>query len=281
MALLHGAAEAAASGARTWRLTVAHLDHGLRPSSAQDAEFVADAAARLGLTCELRGTDVAALARAEGRSVEDAGREARYRFLEEVSPVGAVIATAHTLDDQAETVLLNLLRGSGLRGAGGMPARRGRIVRPLLGERRADLRAALDGARLAYRLDPSNEDRAYLRNRVRADVLPLLEAVRPGVVQRLAEFARLATDDDGLLDELAGAELEKRRGSDGWVDWRDPPAHALGRRMLRLAIGDPAPSAERIEAFLAAAAGERGGARIELGGGRVGAVRQRRVRIEG
>ncbi len=280
MALLHGAAEASASGARSWSLSVAHLDHGLRPSSGDDAAFVAEAAARLDLPLEQRRTDVAALARSEGRSIEDAGREARYRFLEEVAPFGAVIATAHTLDDQAETVLLNLLRGSGLRGAGGMPARRSRIVRPLLGQRRADLRAALDDARLAYRLDPTNQDPAYLRNRVRAEVMPLLEAVRPGVVERLAGFARLATDDDGLLDELAGADLERRRAADGSVDWRHPPPQALGRRMLRLAIGDPAPSAERIEALLAAAEGDRGGSRIELGGGRVASVRRRRVWFE-
>ena len=114
MALLHGAARLVETGARAWQLTVAHLDHGLRAESADDATFVTHAADALELPWELRRTDVAALARVEGRSIEDAGREARYRFLEEVAADDALIATAHTADDAAETVLLNLLRGSGL-----------------------------------------------------------------------------------------------------------------------------------------------------------------------
>ena len=231
----------------------------------------AQAASRSTCRSRSRRTDVAALARAEGRSIEDAGREARYRFLEEVAPAGALIATAHTADDAAETVLLNLLRGSGLAGVRGIPARRGRIVRPLLGERRSDApRRCSTRPASRYRVDPSNDDPAYLRNRVRGELLPLLEALRPGAVDRIGQFARLAADDDALLDELAAAELARRRTR----RWRDrlarPAGPALGRRVLRLAIGEPAPSAERIEALLEAAAGDRGGVPIELGGGRVG-----------
>ena len=169
---------------------------------------------------------------AEGRSIEDAGREARYRFLEEVAPEGALIATAHTADDAAETVLLNLLRGSGLAGARGIPARRGRIVRPLLAERRATLRGHLDASGIGYRLDPSNEDPAFLRNRVRNEVLPLLESIRPGAADRIGQFSRLAADDEALLDDLARAELLRRTTADG-IDWRQPPEAALGRRVLR------------------------------------------------
>ena len=272
MALLYGAADV-----RRHHAVVAHLDHGLRPESADDAAFVADASAALGLPCEIRQTDVAALARMEGLSTEEAGREARYRFLHDVAGNGGFIATAHTLDDSAETVVLNLLRGSGLGGAAGIPARRGQVVRPLLHARRVELRTLLAGARLPYREDPSNEDPAYLRNRVRSEVLPLLEGLRPGAVERIARFSRLAADDDALLDELAAAELERRRDPDGLIDWRDPPPPALGRRVLRIAIGDPAPSAERIEALLKAAIGDRGGVRIELGGGRAASVRDRRI----
>ena len=278
MAMLHGAARLVARSDRRWRLRVAHLDHAIRPESSRDASFVADAAAALGLPCEVGRSDVPALARAEGRSIEDAAREARYRFLEEVAD-GALIATAHTADDAAETVLLNLLRGSGLAGARGIPARRGRIVRPLLAERRAHLRALLDEAGIGYRLDPSNADPAHLRNRVRGELLPLLEQVRPGAVERIGAFSRLAADDDELLDELAAAELA-RRTSGGTIDWHDPPTPALGRRVLRLAIGDPAPSAERIEALVEAATGDRGGITIELGGGRSASVMQRRITIE-
>ena len=279
MALLHAAARLLETDARHWRLTVAHLDHGLRDGSSDDATFVTDAADALGLPSELRRTDVAALARGEGRSIEDAGREARYRFLEEVAPEGALVATAHTADDAAETVILNLMRGSGLSGARGIPARRGRIVRPFLLQRRGTLRSLLDAAGIVYRLDPSNDDPAYLRNRVRGELLPLLEELRPGAVDRIGQFARLAADDDALLDEVAAAELARRTMPDGGVDWHDPPGRALGRRMLRIALGAPASSAERVEALLEAASGERGGVRIELGGGRVASVRGRVIRI--
>ena len=277
MALLAGVAHLVADGEHTWRPTVAHLDHCLRPDSAADAAFVADAAQALDLPVELRRTDVAVLARDEGRSLEDAGRQARYRFLEEVAPPDALIATAHTLDDLAETVLLNLIRGAGPTGIAGMPARRGRIVRPLLGERRETLRELLDAAGIAYRDDPSNEDPAFLRNRVRGELLPLLESLREGAVERIGRFAGLAAADDALLDRVAGAELARRRRNDGAIDWHDPPPTALGRRVLRLAIGDPAPSAERLEALLDAAGGSRGGVTIELGGGRSASVQRRSI----
>ena len=279
IALLHGATRLVATQERSWQLRVAHLDHALRPDSAHDAAFVVAAATILGLPAEVRWTDVAALARGEGRSVEEAGRDARYRFLEETASDGTLIATAHTLDDVAETVLINLLRGSGLGGMAGIPARRGRVVRPLLEARRAELREVLDAAGIEYRDDPSNEDSAFLRNRVRAELLPVLESVRPGAVERIGRFSRLAADDDALLDELAAAELMARTDDAGAIDWRSPPPTPLGRRVLRLASGDPVPSAERIEALRLAAEGDRGGVVIELGAGREAAVRERRIRI--
>jgi len=227
----------------------------------------------------VRRVDVAALARDEGRSIEEAGREARYRFLDEIAPDAALIVTAHTADDAAETVLLNLLRGSGLSGARGIPRRRGRIVRPLLDVRRATLRALLDDGAIPYVDDPSNADPAYLRNRVRAELLPLLEAIRPGAVDRIGAFARLAADDDALLDDLAAADLSRRRSDDGAIDWRSPPPRPLGRRVVRVAIRPLAPAAERVEAVLDAAEGDRGGIRIELGRGLVASVRGRRIRL--
>ncbi len=276
MALLRGAARLRSR--RGWQLTVVHLDHALRDGSSDDAAFVAAAAEALGLPWEVRRTDVRALAAAEGRTLEDAGREARYRFFEDVAPSGALIATAHTADDSAETILLNLLRGSGLAGVSGIPARRGRIVRPLLTARRADLRADLDVAAVLYRLDPSNADPSYARNRVRHEVLPLLERLNPATVDALLRFGRLAAGDDAALDAVAADDLERRRTSGG-IDWRNPPTRAIGRRILRLAIGDPAPSAERIEALLDAAEGSRGGVTVELGGNREASVRSRIIRL--
>ena len=279
IALLHGAARFARSGQGAWKLRVAHLDHGLRDDSADDARFVADVARELGLGCEVRRIDVGILAHTEGRSIEQVGRDARYEFLEEVAAPGHLIATAHTADDAAETVVINLIRGSGLSGARGIPGRRGRIVRPLIGERRASLRALLDLGGHPYRDDPSNADPAFLRNRVRAELLPLMEELRDGAVERIARFSRLAGDDDALLEDLAAAELRVRRADEGEIDWHDPPTRALGRRVLRLAIGHPAPSAERLEALLDAAEGDRGGVTLELGGGRTASVRGRRIRI--
>jgi tRNA(Ile)-lysidine synthase len=279
MAMLHGASHLVETDTRQWRLMVAHLDHGLRPDSSHDATFVTDAAAALRLPCEVRTTDVAALVRAEGRSIEDAGRAARYRFFDEIAPAGALIATAHTADDAAETVILNLLRGSGLSGVRGIPPRRGNVIRPLLGARRATLVGLLDEAGIAYRTDPSNGDPAFLRNRVRHELLPMMEELRGGAIDRIGQFAHLAADDDDLLDVLATAELERRTADDA-IDWHDPPPVALGRRVLRLAIGEPAPGAERIEALLEAASGARGGVRIELGGGRAASVRERRIRLD-
>jgi tRNA(Ile)-lysidine synthase len=281
-ALLHGAARLAPE--RGWRLAVAHLDHALRAGSADEAAAVAASVVGLGLPVEVRRADVAGLAASEHRSMEDAGRQARYRFLEETADrLGAdtFIATAHTADDAAETMLLRLARGSGLRGVRGIPARRGRIVRPLLGVRRAMLRAALDAAGIDYVTDPSNTDPAHARNRVRAELVPALERASPGAVEALLRFGRLAADDDDLLDTLASAELAARTAEDGQsIDWHAPPARALGRRTLRLALGDPAPSAERIEAVLDAAGGPRGGVSIELGGGRRAVVRERRIGLE-
>jgi tRNA(Ile)-lysidine synthase len=279
IALLYGAARLVATRQRAWRLSVAHLDHALRPDSADDAAFVVAASTTLGLPAEVRRTDVAALARDVGRSIEEAGRDARYRFLEDVAPAGALIATAHTLDDVAETVLINLLRGSGLGGLAGIPARRDRVVRPLLNGRRAELRDLLDAGGIEYRVDPSNADPSFLRNRVRAELLPVLESIRPGAIERIGRFSRLAADDDAVLNELAAAELASRTDEDGAIDWGSPPNAALGRRVLRLAVGDPAPSAERIEALRAAAEGDRGGVVIELGAGRVASVRERRIRV--
>jgi len=278
-ALLHGAA--ALAPGHGWRLVVAHLDHALRATSADEGASVAASAVRLGLPAEIRRTDVRSLATAEHRSLEDAGRQARYRFLDELAAAhgpDALIATAHTADDVAETILLRLARGSGLRGLRGIPARRGRIVRPLLRARRATLRDALDAAGIAYLSDPSNLDLAHARNRVRAELLPALERLNPAAVDALTRFGRLAADDDELLDAMAAAELAARRGAEeGEIDWHRPPARALGRRVVRMAIGDPAPSAERIDALLDAAEGPRGGITIELGAGRIASVRERRI----
>ena len=280
MALMHLAVEAA-SGHR-WRPLVAHLDHGLRDGSADDARFVADAASQLGVEATISRTDVAALAAERGDGLEEAGRVARYAFLEEVGVAAgpdAVVLTAHSADDQAETVLLHLARGAGLAGLSGIAERRGRIVRPLLGERRAGLREALDGAGIRYRIDPSNEDQRFSRNRARTDLLPAFEGLHGGAIEAVSRMAVQAADDDRLLDALALTALAGRRSADGWIDWRPAPLSAIAARMVRAAVGAPAPSSERTEALVAAANDGRGRRVIELGSGRSAVLRGGRVRI--
>jgi tRNA(Ile)-lysidine synthase len=268
---------------RRWEVVVAHLDHALREGSDADAQFVAEAAASRGLPFRGSRVDVRALADAEHRSVEEAGREARYRFLATVArelSADARIATGHTADDNVETVLLNLLRGSGLAGLRGIPERRGNVVRPLLTARRERLRDLLRSAAVAWREDPSNADPGYARNRVRHELLPVLVRVHPGAHAALARFSRLASEDDELLDALAAAELVRRRAddADAAIDWHGPPPRALGRRLIRLALGW-APAFERVEALLDAAEGGRGGSVVELGGGWRAEIRRRSIVI--
>jgi tRNA(Ile)-lysidine synthase TilS/MesJ len=143
------------------------------------------------------------------------------------------------------------------------------------------MRQALDDAGISYLLDPTNDDpSAAARNLVRAEILPALERLNPRAVDAFRRLARLAADDDDALDAVAAAELTRRRSEDG-IDWREPPARAIGRRVLRLAVGEPAPSAERIEAVLGAAEGPRGGLTVQLGGGRSASVRERRITLHG
>jgi tRNA(Ile)-lysidine synthase len=189
---------------------IVHFNHQLRPTADDDERFVATLGESLGVPVWADRGDVAALARRERRSVEDAARTARYEWFERArSASGAdVVALGHTRDDQAETFLLRVLRGAGPRGLGGMYPRNGDIVRPLLACRRADLREWLDARGLTFVDDDTNRDVSIPRNRVRAELLPMLEArFNPAVVDVLADEADLAREVwqwmDGLATELA------------------------------------------------------------------------------
>jgi tRNA(Ile)-lysidine synthase len=231
LALLHALRTLA--GPRRWRLAVLTVDHGLHPGSAADAAFVADHAKSLGLPVRVLtlGPDDLAPHRAAGP--EAAARAARYAALwPAADELGCPwLATGHTLDDQAETVLLQLLRGAGPDGLAGMTVRTGRLLRPLLGARRAETRAACTAMGLPWREDPTNAEDAPLRNRVRARLLPLLEDLRPGATRTLARTATLAADERDWLDPLVAAALAvttEPGGGDsedppGGVDSGDPP----------------------------------------------------------
>lgn len=178
-------------------LQAAHLSHMLRGAEGEhDAQVVAHTMETWGVPFTLGRIDVPALARREKRSLEDAARVARYRFLREVAG-GQPIAVAHHADDQVETLLLHWLRGSGLAGLVGMPSRQGDIIRPLLGISRAEILAYCREHALNPLEDPSNRDPRFLRNRVRHELLPLLQDLNPAIRRTLlrnAEVARIDLD---------------------------------------------------------------------------------------
>jgi tRNA(Ile)-lysidine synthase len=190
------------------RLTgLLHFNHQLRASADRDEQFVAQLAASLGVPSLIDREDVAARARRDRRSIEDAARAARYAFFERsrVAAGADLVALGHTRDDQAETVLLRLVRGAGPRGLAGMYPRIGCVVRPLLECRRDDLRAWLAARRFAFVEDETNADVSIPRNRVRAELLPMLAArFNPAIVDVLADQADLARDTWAWTDDQAG-----------------------------------------------------------------------------
>jgi len=181
-------------------LTVAHMDHGLRAESGQDAVFVGGFCCEAGLSCQSVRRDVRALAQAWKTGIEDAGRRARYEWLEEVRRQrdAVCVITAHHLDDLAEDQLLRLIRGAGWPALGGMRAWDGarRVLRPLLMTRKAELRRLLEDLGLPWREDASNQDPAYARNRVRADILPILTRENSDYLGAAAELWRQARLDE-------------------------------------------------------------------------------------
>ena len=185
---------------------VAHLNHRLRPDAELDVAFCRDLAGRAGLPFETDAIDVASAAREQRCSVEVAGRRIRYAFLERarVRLEAGRVAVAHTRDDQAETVLLRLLRGTGTRGLRGILAARGTVVRPLLDTGRDDLREYLRGRGQQWHEDATNSDLGHPRNRIRHELLPLLRSkYRPSVAVLLARAADIALEDDAYLERLA------------------------------------------------------------------------------
>jgi tRNA(Ile)-lysidine synthase len=190
-------------------VVVAHFDHGLRSEEgAADAAWVTRFAQEdLGLECVVERADVRTLARAQHRSLEDTARRVRYAFLRRAATQAHCdrICVGHTRDDQAETVVMHFLRGSGLAGLAGMPPLRGDIARPLLDLSRADTAAYCAARGWTPRIDASNADPAFMRNRVRTDLLPGLEVYNPNLHQTLVRNAALLADDERLLESLAAA----------------------------------------------------------------------------
>jgi tRNA(Ile)-lysidine synthase len=240
-------------------VTAWHVDHGLREHSHTEAELVTKLASQLGAQFESRSVAVE-----HGANTEARAREARYGVL----PQG--VMTGHTADDQAETILINLLRGSGTRGLAGMQPT---AQRPLLHIRRSETEALCNALGLAVFNDPSNDDERFQRNRIRHEVLPLLESLaKRDLVPVLTRQSDLLRDDDDLLNELASA-----------LDPTDAPALAnapiaLSRRAIRSWLTNPlVPDSATVERVLDVARGNT--LACDIGLGRQVRRSQQRLRI--
>jgi tRNA(Ile)-lysidine synthase len=240
-------------------VTAWHVDHGLRENSYAEAELVAHLATQLGAQFESRTVTVE-----QGANTEARAREARYAVL----PSG--VMTGHTADDQAETILINLLRGSGTRGLAGMQPT---AQRPLLHVRRSETQALCSALGISVFNDPSNDDERFQRNRIRHEVLPLLESLaKRDLIPVLTRQADLLRDDDDLLNELAGA-----------LDPTDALALAvapvaLSRRAIRSWLTNPlVPDSATVERVLEVARGNT--LACDIGLGRQVRRSQQRLRI--
>jgi len=258
-------------------LAVLHLDHGLRgEESREDAAFVRDLCDRLNVRCEVRRLELAG-----GQNLQARAREERYRLAEEVAgELGLqTLVTGHTADDAAETVLMNLTRGAGLRGLAGIPPVRGRVCRPLIERTRGEVLEYLASLGQPYRTDPTNLTDKYARNRVRLEVLPILEELHPGATRNLARGAALAREDLEALETLA-AGLAARRGDEEVLSIAElsglRPAlrpYAVRRAYSMLLPDAPPLGSALVQAVLGAAAEREGTRTLDLPGGVVASAR--------
>ena len=286
-------------------ITVAHLDHGLRKkASREDAKWVARLARELGFEIELGRVNVARRAKESADNLEQAARRARYEFLAKTAKrkQAQLVLTAHTMDDQAETVLLRLLRGSGADGLAGIePVRRldsksnAALVRPLvIWAKRADTDGYCQHREIQFRIDEMNDDETFARVRVRKQLVPLLQSFNPKVAEGLARTAELLREDVSVLNREADELL--REASDPFrknktetksrllsVDVLARAPAAIRRRALRKWISDGRGDLRRLEMVHLVGVeklleGHRGGRIAELPGG--GTVLRRRGWLE-
>ncbi len=249
------------------RLGAAHFNHGLRgEESDRDEAFVRVFCSRMDIPLTVgRGA-----VKTQGRGLEDAARRARYAFFEELDK-DAFVATAHTADDNSETILLHLLRGSGLRGLGGIAPKRGRIIRPLLSHTRQEVEAFLEQWSISFVTDSSNLGQDFLRNRIRQEVAPVLRRENPKFSQNCSRMASGLREDEDYLSAMAEKSLEETRRGRGLDCEAFLKLHpALQNRVMALflkELGVREPEQVHIAAGRHLAEAERPSARVELPGG--------------
>lgn len=192
------------------RLIVAHLNHCLRGAESDaDEAFVCKLAQRYGTSFVTSAVDVKTLSRQEKLSLEEAGRIARYRFFGEIATScnARCVAVAHHADDQAETVLMRLIRGTGGSGLVAMSPGSGSVIRPLLAVTRAEIENYLEQKGLQHRIDQSNTDLNFLRNRIRHELIPFLKNYNPAIAERLATTAEALSEDERILESVTTRAL--------------------------------------------------------------------------
>lgn len=234
MALLHVLTHWPVAGLR---VSAVHIHHGLRESADRDEAFVREYCARQGVPLTVIREDVAAVAAEQRLSLEEAGRRVRYRQFESVrESVGAdVILTAHTAADQAETVLMHLIRGCGVDGLAGIPCARGVIRRPLLCCNRREIEAYCVDNNIPFVTDETNFDTKYTRNDVRHRVLPLLREINPAVDDALLRVGKCAAEDAAYLNVLALGSLQTAVCEGGYrAEAFVSQSSVIRRRMIRL-----------------------------------------------
>lgn len=254
----------------------AHYNHRLRDTARRDEMFVREQCALRDISLTVGSGDVAAECARRGLGMEECARQMRYRFLEETAEREGctLIATGHHAGDNAETVLMNLIRGCGLKGLTGIPERRGKIIRPMLGITRAEIDACLAARGIHHVEDETNADECCTRNRVRHTILPLLEELNPRASAHINEAAaRLREDEAELCRQAAELLADAEPLGDGWSIPvksltrvpRPIALRAVGQLMTRTGLSGQAVHLEHIMA-LAAADDPSGG--LDLPGGR-------------
>jgi tRNA(Ile)-lysidine synthase len=231
----------------SFELFLGHFNHKLRQKADEDEQFVRRVAKKYSLPLHVGSKDVRSYARQKKLNIEETGRELRYDFLKKTALKigGAKIATGHTMTDQAETFLMRLMRGSGLRGLGGIfPLVEGMIIRPLIHVEHKDIEAYLKGKGIKFRIDESNLDRRFLRNRIRLDLIPYIqEDFEPEIVSSLGRIASIIREEDGLLEKIAQettkkAVLKKNNRISLEVKPLSSLPRALARRVVRNFISE-------------------------------------------
>ena len=191
-------------------LVAAHVNHGIRGEEAdRDESFCKEFCQKLGIEFKLLKADIPSLAHNKGIGEEECGRIVRYEFFNSLAGDNGKIATAHNLNDNAETLLFNLSRGASLKGAGGIPPVRDNIIRPLILTPRSEIEKYCSDNGLKFVTDSTNLENEYTRNKIRNRVLPILREINPLAETALASFCEYARDDEALLSQLADSEYKK------------------------------------------------------------------------